>query len=80
MNDNLPLMNKHLDDEIKPDGSAFITRDFGSVLYVGMRDGAVKKDEVRTAALRWLSPPIQRLRFVRDETAPMPKSGRVLNS
>src|SRR5881296_198062 len=48
MNDELPLMNNISTDEITPGWVCFhYDETLGQYVYVGMRDGAVKKDEVR---------------------------------
>src|SRR6266567_3074484 len=48
MNDDLPLMNNISTDEITPGWVCFYYDEtLGQYVYVGMRDGAVKKDEVR---------------------------------
>src|SRR5437867_4887374 len=48
MNDNLPLMNNISTDEITPGWVCFYYDEtLGQYVYVGMRDGAVKKDEVK---------------------------------
>jgi 3-isopropylmalate/(R)-2-methylmalate dehydratase large subunit len=47
-NDNLPLMNNISTDEITPGWVCFYYDEtLGQYVYVGMRDGAVKKDEVK---------------------------------
>src|SRR6266545_815905 len=47
-NDDLPLMNNISTDEITPGWVCFYYDEtLGQYVYVGMRDGAVKKDEVR---------------------------------
>jgi 3-isopropylmalate/(R)-2-methylmalate dehydratase large subunit len=49
MNDELPLMNNISTDEITPGWVCFYYDEtLGDYVYVGMRDGAVKKDEVKT--------------------------------
>jgi 3-isopropylmalate/(R)-2-methylmalate dehydratase large subunit len=48
-NDDLPLMNNISTDEITPGWVCFYYDEtLGQYVYVGMRDGAVKKDEVKT--------------------------------
>src|SRR5438309_4902523 len=48
MNDDLPLMNNISTDEITPGWVCFhYDETLGQYVYVGMRDGAVKKDEVK---------------------------------
>src|SRR5438445_539863 len=48
MNDELPLMNNISTDEITPGWVCFYYDEtLGQYVYVGMRDGAVKKDEVK---------------------------------
>ena len=48
MNDDLPLMNNISTDEITPGWVCFhYDEALGQYVYVGMRDGAVKKDEVK---------------------------------
>src|SRR3989449_5000351 len=48
MNDALPLMNNISTDEITPGWVCFhYDETLGQYVYVGMRDGAVKKDEVK---------------------------------
>src|SRR6266566_886668 len=48
MNDNLPLMNNISTDEITPGWVCFYYDEtLGQYVYVGMREGAVKKDEVK---------------------------------
>src|SRR5712664_2356894 len=48
MNDDLPLMNNISTDEITPGWVCFhYDETLGHYVYVGMRDGAVKKDEVK---------------------------------
>src|SRR5882672_4294221 len=48
MNDDLPLMNNISTDEIKPGWVCFYYDEtLGQYVYVGMREGAVKKDEVK---------------------------------
>src|SRR5437667_10732742 len=48
MNDNLPLMIKISTDEITPGWVCFYYDEtLGQYVYVGMREGAVKKDEVK---------------------------------
>src|SRR5438105_8306688 len=48
LNDNLPLMNNISTDEITPGWVCFYYDEtLGQYVYVGMRDGAVKKDEVK---------------------------------
>src|SRR5438876_6442895 len=48
MNDDLPLMNNISTDEITPGWVCFYYDEtLGQYVYVGMRDGAVKKDEVK---------------------------------
>src|SRR2546429_7471706 len=47
-NNNLPLMNNISTDEITPGWVCFhYDEKLGQYVYVGMRDGAVKKDEVK---------------------------------
>src|ERR1043165_9352658 len=47
-NDDLPLMNNISTDEITPGWVCFYyDQTLGHYVYVGMRDGAVKKDEVK---------------------------------
>src|SRR5438067_3323683 len=47
-NDDLPLMNNISTDEITPGWVCFYYDEtLGEYVYVGMRDGAVKKDEVK---------------------------------
>ena len=47
-NDNLPLMNNISTDEITPGWICFYYDEtLGQYVYVGMRDAAVKKDEVK---------------------------------
>jgi 3-isopropylmalate/(R)-2-methylmalate dehydratase large subunit len=47
-NDNLPLLNNISTDEITPGWVCFYYDEtLGQYVYVGMRDGAVKKDEVK---------------------------------
>src|SRR5437667_4626566 len=47
-NDDLPLMNNISTDEITPGWVCFhYDETLGQYVYVGMRDGAVKKDEVK---------------------------------
>src|SRR5712671_801223 len=47
-NDNLPLMNNISTDEITPGWVCFYYDEtLGQYVYVGMREGAVKKDEVK---------------------------------
>ncbi len=49
MNDDLPLMNNISTDEITPGWVCFhYDETLGQYVYVGMRDGAVKKDEVKS--------------------------------
>src|SRR2546422_952595 len=48
MNDDLPLMNNISTDEITPGWVCFYYDEtLGQYVYVGMREGAVKKDEVK---------------------------------
>src|SRR5690349_771576 len=48
MNDDLPLMNNISTDEITPGWVCFhYDETLGRYVYVGMRDDAVKKDEVK---------------------------------
>src|SRR5437660_1652778 len=48
MNDDLPLLNNISTDEITPGWVCFhYDETLGQYVYVGMRDGAVKKDEVK---------------------------------
>ena len=48
MNDDLPLMNNISTDEITPGWVCFhYDETLGQYVYVGIRDGAVKKDEVK---------------------------------
>src|SRR5437870_3821248 len=48
MNDDLPLMNNISTDEITPGWVCFhYDETLGQYVYLGMRDGAVKKDEVK---------------------------------
>ena len=48
LNDDLPLMNNISTDEITPGWVCFYYDEtLGQYVYVGMREGAVKKDEVR---------------------------------
>src|SRR5438067_7370672 len=48
MNDDLPLMNNISTDEITPGWVCFhYDETLGQYVFVGMRDGAVKKDEVK---------------------------------
>src|SRR6267143_3189388 len=48
MNDDLPLMNNISTDEITPGWVCFhYDETLGQYVYVGMREGAVKKDEVK---------------------------------
>src|SRR5256714_3585850 len=48
MNDDLPLMSNISTDEITPGWVCFYYDEtLGYYVYVGMRDGAVKKDEVK---------------------------------
>src|SRR5436853_2712677 len=48
MNDDLPLMNNISTDEITPGWvCVYYDETLGQYVYVGMRDGAVKKDEVK---------------------------------
>src|SRR6266496_2633157 len=48
VNDDLPLMNNISTDEITPGWVCFYYDEtLGQYVYVGMRDGAVKKDEVK---------------------------------
>jgi 3-isopropylmalate/(R)-2-methylmalate dehydratase large subunit len=48
LNDDLPLMNNISTDEITPGWVCFYYDEtLGQYVYVGMRDGAVKKDEVK---------------------------------
>src|SRR5256712_11478428 len=50
MNDDLPLMNNISTDEITPGWVCFhYDETLGQYVYVGMRDGAVKKDEVKNS-------------------------------
>src|SRR4029077_16818269 len=47
-NDDLPLMNNISTDEITPGWVCFYYDEtLGQYVYVGMREGAVKKDEVK---------------------------------
>ena len=47
-NDDLPLMNNISTDEITPGWVCFYYDEtLGQYVFVGMRDGAVKKDEVK---------------------------------
>ena len=47
-NDDLPLMNNISTDEITPGWVCFYYDEtLGEYVYVGMREGAVKKDEIR---------------------------------
>ena len=49
--DDLPLMNNISTDEITPGWVCFhYDETLGQYVYVGMRDGAVKKDEIRNGA------------------------------
>ncbi|HWN08335.1 MAG TPA: aconitase family protein [Pyrinomonadaceae bacterium] len=49
-NDDLPLMSNISTDEITPGWVCFYYDEtLGQYVYVGMRDGAVKKDEIKTA-------------------------------
>jgi len=49
INDELPLMNNISTDEITPGWVCFhYDEKLGDYVYVGMRDGAVKKDEVKS--------------------------------
>src|SRR5882762_7447921 len=49
MNDDLPLMNNISTDEITPGWVCFYYDEtLGQYVYVGMREGAVKKDEVKS--------------------------------
>src|SRR5216110_2892929 len=51
MNDDLPLMNNISTDEITPGWVCFhYDETLGEYVYVGMRDGAVKKDEVKNGS------------------------------
>ena len=48
-NDDLPLMSNISTDEITPGWVCFYYDEtLGQYVYVGMRDGAVKKDEVKS--------------------------------
>src|SRR5438445_6601672 len=48
MNDDLPLMNNISTDEITPGWVCFYYDEtLGEYVYVGMREGAIKKDEVK---------------------------------
>src|SRR5216117_2882633 len=48
INDDLPLMNNISTDEITPGWVCFhYDETVGQYVFVGMRDGAVKKDEVK---------------------------------
>src|SRR2546430_6895870 len=52
MNDDLPLMNNISTDEITPGWVCFhYDETLGQYVYVGMRDGAVKKDEVKNGGV-----------------------------
>src|SRR2546421_2233003 len=54
-NDHLPLMSNISTDEITPGWVCFYYDEtLGQYVYVGMRDGAVKKDEVKNGGLRGL--------------------------
>src|SRR6266496_6695244 len=49
MNDDLPLMSNISTDEITPGWVCFYYDEtLGQYVYVGMREGAVKKDEVKS--------------------------------
>src|SRR3989449_10270757 len=51
-NDDLPLMNNISTDEITPGWVCFhYDETLGQYVYVGMRDGAVKKDEVKNGGV-----------------------------
>jgi len=82
MNDNLPLMNNISTDEITPGWVCFYYDEtLGQYVYVGMREGAVKKDEVKNGGLCvWLSQAYPKVAVRRERPRPMPKSGRVFNS
>src|SRR5712692_4507442 len=50
LRDDLPLMNNISTDEITPGWVCFYYDEtLGQYVYVGMRDGAVKKDEVKNS-------------------------------
>src|SRR2546421_9598175 len=52
MNDDLPLMSNISTDEITPGWVCFhYDETLGQYVYVGMRDGAVKKDEVKNGGV-----------------------------
>jgi len=77
LKDDLPLMNNISTDEITPAGSVFITtKRWGQYVYVGMRDGAVKKDEVKNGGFAVVvSGSIKRLRLVARNRALRRKVG-----
>src|SRR3989449_2420420 len=51
-NDDLPLMNNISTDEITPGWVCFhYDETLGQYVYVGMRDGAVKKDQVKNGGV-----------------------------
>src|SRR5258706_6174935 len=55
-NDDLPLMNNISTDEITPGWVCFYYDEtLGQYVYVGMRDGAVKKDEVKNGGVAVVS-------------------------
>ena len=78
MNDDLPLINNISTDEITPGWVCFYYDEtLGQYVYVALRDGAVKKDEVKNGGFRGgRLRPVQRLRFVARNRAVRREVGR----
>src|SRR5215813_14737660 len=74
----LPLMSNISTDEITPGWVCFYYDEtLGQYVYVGMREGAVKKDEVRMAASPWSFRACRKVVDRRARPRLTPKSGPV---
>src|SRR5438270_12486169 len=70
-NDDLPLMNNISTDEITPGWVCFYYDEtLGQYVYVGMRDGAVKKDEVKNGGFAVVVSGLSKGCWSSRETAP----------
>ena len=78
--DDLPLMSNISTDEITPGWVCFYYDEtLGQYVYVGMRDGAVKRTRSRTADLPWSCQVYQRAAGRHAKPRRMPRSGRAFN-
>ena len=81
LNDNLPLTNNISTDEITPGWVCYYYDEtLGQYVYVGMREGAVKKDEVKRAVSRSSSPGFPKAAGRRARPRLTPRSGPASSS